>query len=151
MPSSIFLYKRCSMPVQKVNWLAVIVAAIAFYAWGALYFTLLKVPYSAAAGYTAEQIANGAKNPMPYLISFIPALVLPFGTAIALADSDQPGARHGVEFGIFMGIIVFVTNYLSINLFQMKPYSLWLIESGYVVIGMMIVGAIVGAWRKKGA
>ena len=151
MLSSIFLYKGCSMPVQKVNWLAVIVAAIAFYAWGALYFTLLKVPYSAAAGYTADQMANGGKDPMPYVISFIAALVLAFGTAIALADSDQPGARHGVEFGVFMGIIVFATNFLSINAFLLKPYTLWLIECGYVIVGMAIVGAIIGGWRKHTA
>ena len=136
------------MPIQKVNWAAVIVGAIAFWLWGALWFTLLKGPYVAAVGFTADQMAN--KDPLPYILSFIAALVLALGTAIALADSNQPGARHGVEFGLFMGVIVFVTNYLSINLFQMKPYSLWLIESGYVVIGMMIVGAIVGAWRKKG-
>jgi len=137
------------MPIQKVNWAAVVVGAIAFWLWGALWFTLLKGPYVAAVGFTPDQMAN--KDPLPYILSFIAALVLALGTAIALADSNQPGARHGVEFGFFMGVIVFVTNYLSINLFQMKPYSLWLIESGYVVIGMMIVGAIVGAWRKKGA
>ena len=137
------------MPIQKVNWAAVIIGAIAFWLWGALWFTLLKGPYVAAVGFTPDQMAN--KDPLPYILSFIAALVLALGTAIALADSNQPGARHGVEFGFFMGVIVFVTNYLSINLFQMKPYSLWLIESGYVVIGMMIVGTIVGAWRKKGA
>ena len=137
------------MPIQKVNWGAVIVAAIAFWLWGAVWFTLLKAPYIAAVGFSGDQMAS--KDPMPYIISFIAALVLSLGTAIALADSNQPGAKHGVEFGLFMGIIVFATNYLSINRFQMKPISLWLIETGYVVIGMMIVGAVIGGWRKKGA
>ena len=139
------------MPVQKVNWLAVIVGAVAFWLWGAVWFMLLKGPYTAAVGFTPDQMASGGKDPMPYILSFIAALVLSFGTAVALADSNQPGARHGIEFGIFMGIIVFATNYLSINAYQMKPYSLWLIECGYVVIGMAIVGAIIGGWRKRAA
>ncbi|HLJ06435.1 MAG TPA: DUF1761 domain-containing protein, partial [Acetobacteraceae bacterium] len=96
-----------------------------------------------------EQMAGGNKDPMPYVISFVAALVLAFGTAIALADSSQPGAAHGVQFGLFMGIVIFAANFLSINAFMMKPFSLWLIETGYVVIGMMIVGGIIGAWRKR--
>lgn len=137
------------MPMQKVHWGAVIVAAIAFYAWGAVWFTLLKNPYMAAMGATSQQMGNTAST--PFILSFIAALVLSLGTAIALADSSQAGAKHGIEFGAFMGIIVFATNYLSINAFEMKPFSLWLIQVGYVVIGMMIVGAIIGAWRKSPA
>ncbi|MDQ6780643.1 MAG: DUF1761 domain-containing protein [Candidatus Eremiobacteraeota bacterium] len=141
------------MPMQKVNWGAVIVGAIAFWVWGAIWFTLLKVPYAAAVGFTADQQAAYAAHPspVPYILSFVAALVLSMGTAIALADSNQPGAAHGVQFGMFMGIIVFATNFLSITLFMMKPWSLWLIECGYVIIGMMIVGGIIGAWRKKAA
>jgi hypothetical protein len=33
--------------------------------------------------------------------------------------------------------------------FEARPLSLWLINAGYMVVGMTLMGAIVGGWRKK--
>jgi len=33
--------------------------------------------------------------------------------------------------------------------FEARPLSLWLINAGYMVVGMTIMGAIIGHWRKK--
>ena len=32
--------------------------------------------------------------------------------------------------------------------FEARPLSLWLINAGYMIVGMAIMGAIVGHWRK---
>lgn len=50
-----------------------------------------------------------------------------------------------------MGIALFATQTLNMALYEGKPLVLWLIDSGYVVIGFAIVGAIVGAWKKRTA
>ncbi len=64
-------------------------------------------------------------------------------------DSNPNPVRHGIEFGIFMGLGVFGTMSLMDMLYEGRPLALWGIDAGYVVAGMAMMGAIVGAWRKK--
>jgi hypothetical protein len=34
--------------------------------------------------------------------------------------------------------------------FEERPYSLLAVNAGYWLFGMMLIGAIVGGWKKKG-
>ena len=88
----------------------------------------------------------------PFLIGFILSWILAYVVGIALADTSNPNpARHGVEFGVFMGIGIFATMSLMDYLYEGRSYALWAINAGYVIVGMAMMGAIVGAWRKKEA
>jgi hypothetical protein len=82
--------------------------------------------------------------------SFVLGWVLAYVIGIALADTTNPNpARHGIEFGIFMGLGVFGTMLGLDYIYEGRPFILWAINAGYVVAGMAIMGAIVGAWRSK--
>jgi hypothetical protein len=79
--------------------------------------------------------------------SFILGWVLAYVIAIALADTSNPNpARHGIEFGIFMGLGIFGTMLGLEYIYEGRTFTLWAINTGYVVVGMAIMGAIVGAW-----
>ncbi|MDQ6767549.1 MAG: DUF1761 domain-containing protein [Candidatus Eremiobacteraeota bacterium] len=134
------------MPFNKINHLAVFVAAIVFFLWGWLWYTIFGNQWLALVGKAA---ASMTPSPAPYVVGFLMALVLAYGTAIALADSDRPGAAHGVSFGIFMGVIFYASTMLTGYLFEGRPLGLWLINAGYGLTGFALVGAIVGGWRKR--
>ena len=53
-------------------------------------------------------------------------------------------AMSGAAIGLFglLGIIV-------ANLYAMNPFSLSLIDGGYVFFEFVIFGAIIGGWQKK--
>ena len=128
----------------RINHVAVIVAAIAFYAWSALWFIILSGPWMAYTG------VKNAAAPTTYAESFVLAIILAYVVAIALADSDNPNmVRHGIEFGIFMGGGIWALNLLNLALFEGRPLGLWLIDSLHVIIGLAIMGAIVGGMRKR--
>jgi hypothetical protein len=82
------------------------------------------------------------------VVSLIMAFVLSFGVAIALSHDDNRTARHGVEFGVFFGIFFMASTMLTGTLYEGHPLSLWLINAGYIVLGLMILGALHGAWKK---
>jgi uncharacterized membrane protein len=129
----------------KINHLAVVVAAVVYYIWGALWFTVFGPAWRAAAG-----VSMGAINPTPFIVSFIMGFVLAYAIAIALKDSTAENpVRHGIEFGLFMSVAFWLTNLLSVTLYEQKPLPLWAIDGFYVVIGSAIMGAIVGGWRKR--
>ena len=136
------------MPSKSINHLAVWVAAIVFFVWGYVWFGVIF-----KAQTTAMLTAGGAPltpaGPVAYIVGFLMALVLGYGSAIALADSSTPTAAHGVSFGIFMGIVFYASVTLTSTLFANLPLSGWLLNVGWALIGFAIVGAIVGGWRKK--
>lgn len=64
--------------------------------------------------------------------------------------ADQAGATTIAEgalmgFGVWLGFIGPVT--LSIALHERRPFALFVLNSGYQVVTLVIMGAIVAAWR----
>ena len=131
--------------LNRINHLAVFVAAIVFFAWGALWFTALGSVWASLVGHIP-----GNPSPAPFIISFIMGWILSYTAAIALArHPEDQTAKQGVAFGLFMSIGLYATMLLNQFTFEQRPIGLWLIDAAYVVIGFAIVGAIVGGWKKR--
>ena len=129
---------------DRINHVAVWVAAIAYYIWGAIWFSALSGPWKA--------LAQPAAMPTPtvFVGSFILGLILAYATAMALTRRpDDQTLQQGISFAVFMGIALFATQTLNIALYEGRPLALWLIDAGYVVTGFAMIGAIVGAWKKR--
>ncbi len=133
---------------SRINHLAVFVSAIAFFILGWVWYdALFGRIWMSLAGHTVS--STSGMTPM-FVGSFILGWALAYVVAIALADTTNPNpARHGIEFGIFIGLGVFGTMLGVMYIYEARPLALWAINTGYVVIGMAIMGAIAGAWRKK--
>lgn len=131
----------------RINHLAAWVAAIAYFIFGAVWYGALSGPWQFYMG------GKGAPStPALYIESFLLGLVLAYATAVALARRPEDQTlRQGVRFGIFIGIAVFASQTLNEALYEGRPFGLWLIDAGFVVIGFAIIGAIVGGWRKRSA
>ena len=138
------------MASKSINHAAAWVGAIVFYVWGYVWFSLLFKTQTAA--YMAQTGAAATPtSPVTYLIGFLMALVLGYGTAMALADSTTPTAAHGISFGLFMGVVFYASVTLTTTLFSGRPFNGWLLDLGWAMIGFALVGAIVGGWRKGSA
>jgi Protein of unknown function (DUF1761) len=131
--------------MTKINHLAVIVAAIAYFVWGAVWFGVFGPPWRAATGITVVNI-----TPTTYVVSFLMGLLLAYAIAVALKDSTNPNMlRHGIEFAVFMSGAFWLAQLLNVSLYEGKPLVLWAIDGFYVVTGSAIMAAIIGAWRKR--
>ena len=136
------------MGSKSINHAAAWVSAIVFYAWGYVWFSLLFKAQTAA--YMAQTGAAGTPtSPVTYAIGFLMAVVLGYGTAMALADSSTPTAAHGISFGLFMGVVFYASVTLTTTLFSGRPFNGWLLDLGWALTGFAMVGAIVGGWRKR--
>jgi hypothetical protein len=131
----------------SLNHLAIIVAAIAYFIWQGIWYSVLGNQWLALVGKSRADM-NPA-GPIPYIVGFIMALILAYVAGIALQDSAQPSARHGVEFALFMGIGIFATILLTQYVFEGRPLGLWLMNAAVPITGFAIVGAIVGGWRSR--
>jgi len=128
---------------------AVIVAAVVWFAIGAGWYTLLAVPWLAGLGKTMEQVHKdtaGTVNPM--IIGFVAILVMCYALAWLIGRLDARSLAAGAITGITVAV-GFAAPVIGLNyVFEGRGLTLWLINAGYALVGLTVAGAIIGAWSK---
>jgi hypothetical protein len=136
--------------MKATNHWAVLVAAVVFWALGALWYNVFSSAWLAGIGKTVEQIMkeNGG-SPLPYVVGFLAIVVMCYTLAWIVHRGMQPTAGNGALTGATVAFGI-VGAMLALNYgFEQRGVTLWLINAGYAFVGLVIAGAIIGAWRKK--
>lgn len=132
--------------------LAVVVASIVHFVLGAIWFTLLSEPWLRGIGKTREQMmaaAGGKESPFPYLVSFACTLAIAWTLTFVMEGIGRPSVGLGIRLGALLGVgIVFATTWTE-YVFEQRSFAITLITTGYPIVGMMIMGAIIGGWLGK--
>jgi hypothetical protein len=128
------------MTFAGVNYLAILIATIAGFAFGSAYYISLSKPWLAAIGKTKEEIAAGGKgSPMPFIVSIV-ALA-----GIAHLGPGQVTLRNGIVSGLFMWLGFVITTMAVNNAFGQRKASLTIIDGIHWLGVLVIQGAIIGA------
>lgn len=137
------------MSFEHINFLAVGVAAVAAFALGAVWYSpvLFGKLWQKLLGLTDEHI-QGANMGLIFGSSFVMMLLMSYGMAHLIGTAaGEVSVMTGVHYGLMIGVL-FVGTSMAINmLYQRKPVKLWFIDAGYQIIFLMIMGAIIAAWR----
>jgi len=134
---------------MKTNYAAVFIAAIAYWLLGAVWYgVLFSKPWMALENISIEQ-AKSMNPVLPYVITFVLNLLIAYALAqICIwrnANTVGRGASVGVLLWIgFIGPITYTT-----YMYEMRPKELFAINQFYPLAGLVLMGAIVGAWTKK--
>lgn len=136
--------------MYAVKHLAVWIAGIVHFLLGALWYTAFSQAWLAGIGKTEQQVMADQPNAaIPMAIGFAVAIVIAYTLAWLLPRLAAQSAGGGAKTGAVLALALIATT-LAMNYgFEARPLALWLINSGYMVAGMAIMGAIVGGWRKK--
>lgn len=138
--------------MRKVNWTAVIVASIVHFILAAIWFTVLTDQWLAGIGKTKESMMQQAGGEVfyPYVVAFLCNIVIARVLAqVILATSPNPTALHGMRVAFYAWGGFVATTFLTEYVFELRSVTIWLITAGYPLFGMLIMGAILGAWQKK--
>jgi len=130
--------------MERINHLAVIVAAVVYFLLGWLWYTVFRSAWMAYNGLTANTV-----SPMILVATFVIGLVIAYVIAMALSRSPNPTAMGGVQFGLISGIGFVALSMLMGFINEGRPLGLWAIDAGYIVVGFVIMGAIIAGWRKS--
>ncbi len=136
---------------MKTNYAAVFVSALAYWLLGAVWYgVLFNKPWMALENMSMEQ-AKSMNPVLPYVITFVLNLLIAYSLAqICIwrnANTMGRGASVGVLLWIgFVGPITFTT-----YMYEMRPKELYAINQFFPLAGMVLMGAIIGAWTKKAA
>lgn len=134
------------MEFPEINYWAVLVSALAFFAIGSLWYSplLFSNAWMKELGFTKESLAGS--NMVKYFgLSFILMLIMAFNLAAFIGNGQgwQFGATAGALAGIGWVALAIGINYL----YERKSFRIWLINAGYMAVSFTVMGAIIGAWQ----
>ena len=136
--------------MNAINHVAVWVAGIVQFILGAGWYTLLGKSWLEGIGKTeAQVVAEHGNSPLPYIISLGTGLVIAYTIAWLLPKLGPRSASSGAKTGAVLGLALIGTTLAQNYGFEGRSVTLWLINAGYMVVGMAIMGAIVGHWKKR--
>ena len=128
--------------MEHVNWLGVVLGALAFFAVGAIWYTVLfGKAWQRATGLSDEQLKTGANMPLIFGTCLLLELLvsLTVGHIFAFtAPSDR--SKMMISVGLAVGIMVpaIGISYLYLR----KPLKLFLIDAGHFIAGMAALGGV---------
>ena len=135
------------MSIGALNWLAVAVSALSAFVIGALWYgPLFGKAWQSLSGLSDADIQEGHPAKI-YGGAFVLNLVAAAGMGMVLQLHPAPDLGSGFNVGVLIGLTFVATSFGINYLFASKPLRLYLIDAGYMVVLMSIIGAILGAWR----
>ena len=129
------------MAFSGINYIAVLVAAVAGFGVGAAWYTALAKPWMAAAGVAKADLTPG---PTPFIVAALCQLVLAYLLAGVMSHMGRVDLAGGLTTAFFLWL-GFVATTMAVNhRFQGKGWDLTAIDGGHWLIGMLIQGAVIG-------
>jgi Protein of unknown function (DUF1761) len=127
-----------------MEFLNVIAAAVAAFAFGAVWYIAMSKPWMAASGVTEEQ--QRASGPMPFVIGLL-AMVLVAGMMRHLLGTSGVTTVTGGAFAGFGVGAFLITPWVAMNYgFALRKPALTLIDGVNSVVGCTIMGAVLNAF-----
>ena len=135
----------------KLNWVAILVAAIVSFLFEALWFSTFMTPWLAGIGRTKEWLMSSAGyNPaLQYGTAIVCSIIIAAVLSICIQASGKQTARRGILCAAVIWFGFIATSWATEYIFEVRTLQIYAINTGYLLIDLMIIGAIVGAWKKK--
>ena len=129
-----------------VNYLAVVIAAAASYALAFLWYgVIFGKPWMKLTG-----ITDMTPAPVNVVLVFVGSLVMAYVLYHSIVFGDAYVKMGGVSGGLmggffsWLGFVAPVT--LATKLYEKKPWGLWLLDNGFWLLSLLVMGALLSLW-----
>ena len=131
-----------------ISYLAVLVAAIAGFALGGLWYSpaMFLSVWMKALGKKKEELC-GSSTAKPMAVTALTTLVTAYVLSLFIHGIGATNLMGGLLTGLSVGIGFVATSMLSDYLFCNFSIRLFLIQAGFRVVSLTLMGAILGAWH----
>ena len=130
-----------------MNYLAIVIAAVAAWLFGAGWYMALGKPWMAALGTTPDKMAEAKKQPgawLPFVYAFVAELLMAWILAGLLGHICALTIRGGLISAAFCWTGFVITTMVVNNGFAGRDARLLLIDGGHWLIVLLLMGAIIG-------
>lgn len=132
--------------------LAIIVATLCYFGLGAVWFTMFRSPWLEGIGRTMEQLqASGVSPALAYGIALMMTLTLALFLSWLIQVTGPLTPSRGVQVAVILWFCVVFTTWATEYAFEGRGVKILAITSGYCLVGMVLMGAVLGGWRREQA
>lgn len=134
---------------SSINWLAVLVAAIAYFMLGAIWYSkaLFAPKWAALVGINMNDPDKGKGMAKMMVGTLLLILVTCIGLALLVNRLDLTVISSALKLALITGIC-FATTAVSISfIYESRPTALYFIDCGYHLVGHIAAAIILVLWR----
>ncbi|MGH2568516.1 MAG: DUF1761 domain-containing protein [Bacteroidota bacterium] len=132
------------------NFLAVLAAAVAYFLLGALWYSALfwdiRTKALEAQGVILKEPSK-REAAQKLLLTFLAGLVASFGMAYLIYWTGSHRFTSGLALGLAVGLCFGATGIGVSYLRESRPLKLIIIDSGYQVVGITMIGIVLSVWK----
>jgi hypothetical protein len=143
------------MSFAGIDYLAILVAAVAGWLIGAVWYVALSKPWVAAHGWTIEEFKRRAEankgTPaawLPFVLAFVAELVMAWVLAglVGHLGPGQVTVWNGIVSAAFVWLGFVLTTVAVNNMFAMRKPMLSVVDAGHWLAVLVVMGAVIGAF-----
>lgn len=137
-------------PRIRQNYLAITLAAIACFLLEAGWYSMFMLPWLNGIGRSREWLLDTGVNPaLQYGAALLSAALI---AAVISGFTQYTGtqtALRGIKVatGMWLGGVLPIV--ATECVFELRTYQLFILNVGFWLVAMIVMGAIVGGWKKK--
>ncbi len=139
-----------------INYLAVLMAGIAYFAVGALwYMGLFRKTWSKLMGF--DKLSKNQRKEMKkkagknYIFAFLANLLTAYCLVFNVLSGQNffhvSGVFAGLNAGFWTWLGFIATSQLNSIFFDSKPWKFYFINVGYYLVSFLVMGIILGTWQ----
>ena len=132
--------------------LAIIVATLCYFGLGAVWFTVFRNAWLEGIGKTMEQLmASGISPMLAYGVALLLTLALALFLSWLIQVTGPSTVARGIQVAVVLWFCTVFATFATEYAFEGRGVKILAITSGYCLVGMVLMGAVLGGWRQKGA
>jgi hypothetical protein len=134
----------------RQNYLAIALAAVACFVFEAAWYSYFLQAWIDGIGRTREWLMASGVNPnIQYATALLCAAIVAGAISCVTQLTGPQTALRGMRVAALMWLGCVMTTWATEYVFEVRTYKLFAINTGFWLIGMVMMGAIVGGWKKK--
>ena len=134
----------------RQNYWAIAVAAIASFLFEAVWYSIFLQKWLDGIDRTREWLmSQGVSEAVQFGTALVAAAVIATSISCVVQLTGPQTALRGIRVAVMLWLGFVVTTWATEYIFEVRPLSLFAINTGFWLLGMILMGAIVGGWKKK--
>ena len=133
----------------KVNRKAVVVATIPYILLGYPWFSLFRDTWFHGGGLTVERLQQGPSYAVAFAVAICSALVTAYVLAFLIAATGEQTTLRGIKIASLVWLAFVAAVMGTQYTFEARTLGYFGVTAGYPLLGFLIMGAILGGWRRR--
>ncbi len=136
---------------MKINYPAVLVAAILHWILGAVWYGIFTNKFVELMAWTPQQLSEleSQSHTKEYVLAFLSSLVLVYVLAHFMRYTKATNLVGGLQTAFWLWLGFVATSQLATVIFEGRKPGLYLLNIGYQLVACLVAGALLVIWKPR--